>query len=212
MSFEGTLRPCAQCGEKCLVTKEAGAEPIQSPPGRAKLSAQIDETQDHRTDGLGVRTFTNYAFGLWPIRILSFGLIAAGVGLAVVAIVHAAVQWAVATPADVVGALQPLFLAAILVGIGWFIRHMAYIDVWQIDRRQRLVTRLRRRLFHESPEETIPFSCVVSVRLTKTPHADEVYSVDLILDSGEEAFISNNREHAADLAFLLKVPKQERTV
>jgi hypothetical protein len=177
-----------------------------------KFSAQNDETPGRRAVGQGVRTFSNYSFGLVPIRIFSLGFIGAGVGLALVATVHTAGQLLAATPADAGGALVPLLFGGILVGVGLFIRHKAYIDVWQVDQRRRLVTRLRRRLFHESSEESLPFSSVISVMLTKTPHADEVYSVDLVLDSGETAFISNDREHATELAFLLNIPKHERSV
>jgi hypothetical protein len=158
--------------------------------------------------GAGVREFSNYAFGLWPIRVASYGMFAVAAILAGIVVIHAATEFIGGAADKALAALPSLLLPAIVAAIGFFVRHRAYIDAWQFDPEQRLAMHVRRRLFDQTVVATYPFSTVVAVQITETQSDDFSYSVDLVLDSGQTVFISNDRRHALELAELLGVPKR----
>jgi hypothetical protein len=137
-------------------------------------------------------------------------LFAVAAVLAGMAVLQAATALVAGAADRALAALQGLVLPAILAGIGFLVRHLAYVDVWQFDPDQRLITHVRRRLLNETAEATHPFGSVVAVQVTETQSDDFSYSVDLVLDSGRTAFISNDRRHAAELAALLSVPERRR--
>jgi hypothetical protein len=161
-----------------------------------------------RASGTEVRTFSNYSLGVWPIRVASYGMFVVAVILAGIVVVHSATEFAAGAADRAVAAMPSLVLPAILAGIGFFVRHLAYVDVWQFDPNQRLVTHVRHRLLNEKVIATYPFSTVVAVEVTQTQSDDFSYSVDLVLNSGRTIFISNDRRHAVELALLLGVPKR----
>jgi hypothetical protein len=175
----------------------------------AKESAARDAKQRRRREsGPAVRRFSNYPLGLWPIRVASYGMFVVAAILAGIVVVHAATEFVAGAADKALAAVLSLVLPAILAGIGFFVRHLAYVDVWQFDPDQRLVTHVRRRQLNETIEATHPFSTIVAVQVTETQSDDFSYSVDLVLKSGRTIFISNDRRHAVELAELLGVPQR----
>jgi hypothetical protein len=207
-SFVGTSRPCPRCGQKCRVEEGVVEVPPAPPaPKPAEPPARVEKARRPKPDGSGVRTLTTYTLGLAPIRVVSFGLLALGAVLAGLAVVRAATKLATDTPADALGELQILPVAVAVAGVGFFIRHVAYIEVWRFDPERRLATRVHRRLLSETVREEVPFRSVAAVTVTQMPHELADYTVELELDSGRSVFISNDRRHADELAALLGVPR-----
>jgi hypothetical protein len=189
-------------------------EAVPAPPAPKVSAPKRPHTREgtkrlRRETGAGVRTFSNYPLGVWPIRVVSYALFAFAAVLAGMVAVRAAGELINGAADKALAALGSLVLPAILAAVGFFIHLRAYVDVWQFDPDQRLCAHVRRRLVNETVEETFPFSSVVAVQVTETQSDDFSYSVDLVLNSGRTVFISNDRRHAADLAALLGVPKSQ---
>jgi hypothetical protein len=176
--------------------------PPKTPPARAPRKHPRPDAAK------GVRTYSNHPLGLGPIRVVSYGFFAVAAVLAGVAAVQAAAELVAGAGDKALAALQTLVPSAVLAGIGVFVRHRAYIDVWRFEPDRGLVTHVRRRLYGESVVTTHPFSSVVAVQVTETHSDDFSFSVDLVLGSGQTVFISNDRTHADELASLLAVPKR----
>ena len=206
LSFAGTLRPCPRCGQKSPVP-DALPAPVRWMTSTPKQSTVQDTKQRRqRESGTAVRKFSNYPLGVGPIRVASYGMFVVAAILAGIVVVHAAADFVAGAADKALAAMPSLVLPAILAGIGFFVRHRAYVDVWLFDQDQRLVTHVRRRQFNETIEATHPYSTIVAVQVTETQSDDFSYSVDLVLKSGRTIFISNDRRHAVELAELLGVP------
>jgi hypothetical protein len=152
-----------------------------------------------RGAGTGVR-FSSSLFGLWPLRITCVTCFVIAVGLAVVAVVSADIR------------LAPF--AAGVFALGLVVLFWAWVDVWQVDTRERILTRTRHRLLDDYVEEKLPFSAIQAVLLTSPnqafaeSRAEIRYRVELVLHSGSTVFFTTRRRHAASLASLLGVPQR----
>jgi hypothetical protein len=180
-----------------------------SAAGRAALAPSGVRRARRRAVDASIRKITSNPAGRGKIRAFSGCFFVVGVGLAAVAIVVAARELVAGALENALGTFPGLALAALLAGVGWWIRSAAYHDVWQFNQHERIVTHLRRRLRDETVEEEFPFEEVTAVMLTKSSGDDFLYSVDLALTSGRTVFVSHDRSHAAELATLLGVPKRE---